>query len=320
MRWFPVALTLVTLLAASPARAESRSDKATAEALFSEGRKLMDAGRFEQACLKFEASQRLDAGVGTMLNLAECYEQTGRTASAWAGFREVVSAARAAGSLEREEVARQRAQALEPKLSRLTIRLSPGASSERAIEVRRDGALVDPAEFGSPIPVNPGKHTVQARAPGRQEWSQGVELGRDGAAATVTVPPLVASAVSESRSGNRTHSTERSGGSQRTAALIVAGVGVVGVATGTFFGLKASSTWREAKEKCTDYPYGCPDGSGDRVSDAKNAGTLSTIGFVAGAVGLGAGAVLWFTAGPDEPKAQVGVDLGLGRVVVKGRF
>src|ERR1044071_7524440 len=112
--WFVAAF-----VATSPIRAQSASDKATAEALFGEGRRLMAQANYRDACPKFEASLKLDPGVGAMLNLADCYEKNGQTASAWAEFLEASSAARVAGSRDREELARSRAAALEPKLSRL---------------------------------------------------------------------------------------------------------------------------------------------------------------------------------------------------------
>jgi hypothetical protein len=323
MRWILVGLALVGPLAASSAWADpSGSDKAAAEGLFSEGRRLMDAGQFAQACPKFEASQRLDPGVGTMLNLAECYEKTGRTASAWAEFREVVSAARAADSKEREELARQRAQALEGKLSRLTIAVSPEAKATLGLEVRRDGALVDPAELGSAIPVDPGKHVIEAVAPGKQKWFNSLELAADGETVTVTIPVLVdgpsSGAVPVAQASADSNVPPQHSSSQRTAGLIVGGFGVAGLAMGTIFGVKASSNWSDAKGACTDYPYGCAPGTEDKVADAKSAGTLSTVGFIVGGVGLAAGALLWFTAGHAEDSTRVGV--GLGRVNVEGRF
>src|SRR5260221_8939712 len=116
-----ILVSVISLGALSASAEPTPNDKLTAEALFSDGRKLMTAGKFRQACPKFEASLKLDPGVGTMLNLGDCYEKNQQSASAWAQFREASAAARAAGSREREELARQRAAALEPKLSRLTI-------------------------------------------------------------------------------------------------------------------------------------------------------------------------------------------------------
>ena len=86
---------LTLLLGSNSAAAEvSSSQRATAEALFQQAAQLMDQKRFSEACEKFAASQELDSGLGTMLYLADCYEQAGRTASAWALFREAEDAAR----------------------------------------------------------------------------------------------------------------------------------------------------------------------------------------------------------------------------------
>ncbi len=326
-----VRLVLATSCLAAPAMAQSSSaDKAAAEGLFAEGRRLMEAGRFAQACPKFEASQRLDPGVGTMLNLAECYEKTGKTASAWAEFREVISAARAADSAEREALARQRATALEARLSRLTIELSPEAAATHGIEVRRDGALVDPAELGSGIPVDPGKHVVEATAPGKAKWFKTLELPGDGSIATLTIPPLEAAVESNGVSPVVTASQPRpsdaaqptsSGSSQKTFALIAGGVGVVGVGIGTVFGLQASAKLNDAKKACPAYPACSGNTAADQLnSDAKNAATLSTIGFIVGAVGVATGVTLWLTAGPSESAPGTALVVGPGGVALNGRF
>src|SRR5215212_4797523 len=112
---------LGTLFVAPSVRAEGAPNAAAARALFGEGRKLAAQGKYREACPKFEESLRLDPGMGTQFNLADCLEHTGRTATAWAQFLDVAAAARAAAQSERERVARERAAALEPKLSRLTI-------------------------------------------------------------------------------------------------------------------------------------------------------------------------------------------------------
>src|SRR5690348_1000013 len=79
------------------AHAQAASQKATAEALFEEGRKLMAEGKVAEACPKFADSEQLDASSSTLLNLASCYEKLGRTASAWATYREAASLANANG-------------------------------------------------------------------------------------------------------------------------------------------------------------------------------------------------------------------------------
>src|SRR5687767_6169905 len=110
------------VLASNPAHAQT--DSAAARALFSEGRELMEKDRFEEACPKLEESLRLDHGMGTQFNLAHCWDKLGRTASAWALFLDVAAAARASNQPQRETAARERAKALEPKLTRMRIEVT----------------------------------------------------------------------------------------------------------------------------------------------------------------------------------------------------
>ena len=102
---------LVAIAACTVCRPATASDPATATMLFNEARRLVAAGRYPDACPKFEESQRLDPGIGTQFNLADCYEHTQRIASAWALFLDVASAAGGTGQLARENVARRRAAA-----------------------------------------------------------------------------------------------------------------------------------------------------------------------------------------------------------------
>jgi hypothetical protein len=300
----------------------SGSNKAAAEALFSEGRTLAAAGRCAEAIPKFQGSQKLDPGIGTLLNLAECYEQVGKTASAWAEYREVISLARAAGSKEREELATQRAKALEPKLSRLAVKVAAGTDAS-SISVKRDGEALQPAELGVAIPIDPGSHVIEASAPGKQTWSYTIEVGKDADSKLVEIPGLVdegSGGPGPGSGGRPADSASGDGKTQRTIGLVVAGVGVVGVALGTVFGLQASSKWKDAKEKCSDYPFGCGDDGVSMADDAKSAATISTIGFIAGGVCLAGGAALWLTAGSSSDDKKVSVGIGPGSVRIKGTF
>src|SRR5215470_5736089 len=118
-----VAIVLATL--GSRAEAQTAADKAAAEGLFDQGRTAMKEGDFAKACGLLERSQHIDPGVGTLLYLAECYEKSGRTASAWATFREAADAADRAKESVRARTGRDRAARLEPFLSRLTIQVAP---------------------------------------------------------------------------------------------------------------------------------------------------------------------------------------------------
>ena len=96
---------VATLLPPSTASA----DPATAEALFREGRRLLDEGKTDEACPKLAESQRLDPSAGTMLNLATCYEKNGQLASAWVTFKGAATAAQNANEVDRAKLARAKA-------------------------------------------------------------------------------------------------------------------------------------------------------------------------------------------------------------------
>src|SRR5258708_3003465 len=109
-------------------------------------------GNFASACSKYAESQRFDPQLGTLLHLADCYEKAGKTASAWASFKEAIEVAsrkNAAGQNEpREKTARARAAALDGKLSRLAVTVA-GADT-LGLEVQQDGQVIGRALWGSP--------------------------------------------------------------------------------------------------------------------------------------------------------------------------
>jgi hypothetical protein len=309
------------------AQGKSGGNRAAAEALFNQGRDLMTAGKFADACPKFEASQQLDPGLGTMLNLAECYEKTGRTASAWAEYREAIPLARAAGSKARLDLATERAQALQERLSTLTIRAMSGEDLDPHLEVRRDGVAVQQAELGSPIPVDPGEHVIEAVAPGKQAWTSKVQVAGDAAKVSVEIPKLQTSGepaaagsspITTSPENSPPPSDASPSSAQKVTGLVFGGVGVVGLGLGAFFGLQASSKWSDAKGKCADYPYGCGSEGADLRSSAHSAATVSTVAFVAGGALLATGVVLYLTA--PSKKQSVALGLGPSSAFVQGSF
>ena len=298
-------------------------DKAAAEALFDEGRKLMAAGDFKAACSKLEASQALDAGVGTQLNLADCYEKLGRTASAWAQFRETITAARNAGSSERERVAKQRAEALEAQLSYLTI----SAPDEPNLSVTRDASKVDAAAIGSALPVDPGAYVIAAVAPGKRRWSTTVNVGPSGDRVHVSVPSLEpeqspqAEPVALQPQLTPQPTAAAPSHTQKLLGIITTGSGVAALAVGSFFGLNAASRWSDAKADCDPYPY-CGESGKQLAQDAKRSGTVSTVAFIAGSALLAGGLVLWLTAPSEAPDTESALALGVGpgSVQLRGSF
>jgi hypothetical protein len=188
-RWLgPIAVStpLAVLLVPSIARA---NDPAAAQALFDEAKQLASSGHYTEACGKFDESQKADPGLGTEFHLADCWQHIGRTASAWSLFRQIESEAHARGEASRERVAHDRATALEPFVSKLAI-VPKGALPPEGLTVRRDGVEIGREQWGVPVPVDPGPHTVSIATPGKQPWGTGVDVPDNGRVFTMDLPPL----------------------------------------------------------------------------------------------------------------------------------
>jgi serine/threonine-protein kinase len=287
----------------------------------------MAQGRDAEACPKLARSQELAPNGGTLLNLAECYEKTNRFASAWLAYREAASRANAAGRPEAERTARDAALRLEPSLSRLVIRV-PNANETRGLEVLRDGAAVAAAEWGVGIPVDPGEHVVQARAPGRKAWRQTIAIAARSPSNEVTIPVLPSADAPSSTAGERTGDAtahEQAGAPRswmRPVGLASMGVGIVGVGIGIFAGLRAKSADDNARQHCRTagaQMYCDPTGLA-LTEDARDRAFVSTTAFVVGGLAGTAGAVLLLLAPAQRAPIALSAAPGGGEIAWSGAW
>jgi hypothetical protein len=219
----------------------------------------------------------------------------------------------------REEGARAAAAALAPRVPKLVIDV-PADVRVDGLSVTRDGIAVGAPQWGTAVPLDAGEHTVEASAPGHETWRTVVVVPESGAAPTTIVPKLVKAPQREEVLPPERKPAPQTAppfelGTQRIVALGAGGVGVVGLAIGTIFGVKAMSNKSDAQQSC--------DGAACRTDEgvaagnaAHSAGNVATVGMIVAAAGLAGGLVLWFTAPSEKPAAEVSV--GLGRVEVRG--
>jgi hypothetical protein len=184
---FVLAFSVATL-SARLVRAEDAPDNAEkARTLFKEGRALASDGKYDEACPKFEESLKLDAGMGTQFNLADCLEHTGRIKKAQEMFLRVADAAHEKAQADREQVARDRAHALDEKLPKIGVEVK---EMVEGLEVLIDGKAVDRTKWATGERVDPGTHEIAAKAPNKKNWSLSVEVGAASTKLTITVPKL----------------------------------------------------------------------------------------------------------------------------------
>ncbi len=278
-------LSILTLVATSQlAYANPTDNLAAAEQLFAEARALVAAGELARACPTFEASLRLDPALGTRLNLADCYERSGKWTSAWAAYKAAADVARGAKD-GREALAVDRAKALESKLPKLVIRV---ADPPAGLSVTRGDAIVEPALFGSTVFVDPGPTTIVAKAPGR-------------ANRTITVVAIEATTVEVAVVLERLKTvtiTSDPGRSRRLLGIGLGGAGGVAALVGLGFGLAARTAWQDAHDsgECVQIPASCSPQGQLRVDTARSRANIANLTVGAGLGLLGVGVVLYVTA------------------------
>lgn len=315
--------------AGTSATTEGTTSEATT--LFYEARTLMARGKYGDACPKLERSLAIDPGIGTQFNLANCYEHVGKIASAWLDFDDVAKRAKEAGQAERERIAKSRAKDLEARLPKMVVDVGPTPASN--LEIRRDGVLVPRDAWGTPLPVDPGVHTLTATAPNKEPWEtsfvaveakirtiaipQRVAAQPPATSATMPAAPAVtpapvpivppASPIEEpapaTSSQAMTSTTaadfpepvvETSGSTQKTLGFVIGGAGILSLGTSVGFGIRSLQKHDDARVHCSGNL--CNAQGVELRNEARTAGNVATITAIAGGAALVTGIVLVLTA------------------------
>ncbi|HEX9297627.1 MAG TPA: hypothetical protein VF881_17415 [Polyangiaceae bacterium] len=294
----------------------SAQEKAAAEALFQQGTELMAQKQFAAACQKFEGSQQLDPALGTLLRLADCDDRLGKSASAWATFREAASLARTRGEAERERIAVERAADLEKRLSRLELKLDPKNISA-GLEVRINGATAPRATWDTPVPVDPGRQRIEVSAPGRLPWSANLEIAEGPTVRIVEVPALAPKPVDLARAASDRSAGARDDGSSalRTAGYVTAGLGLMVLGGSAFLSYKAYDRNRDSLAECrSDDANLCTQQGKDLRDQAKQLASAATLTLAIGGALVTSGVVVYWFGRPGrpgstaaEPRVQVSV-------------
>ena len=320
----PLAATVCALhlLALAPARA----DASPAQNLFDEAMTFAKSNDWSAACPKFEQSLALEPGLGVEFYLADCYEHVGRTGSAYRSFRDVESKAKARGEGAKEKKARERATALEPKLSYVEVRVVVGAGVETVV-------TVDRVEAKGPTLVDPGDHALEVKV-GSPPAISTISMTISIASAGTTVLTIPATPATEANLAFTASAAEppiptprdpapapvkiihETVSPQQIASAITFGVGVVSLGLGVGLGLSARAKFRDADAHCLG---DLCDAAGARMSDdARRQGRIATLALGVGAAAMVGGAILWLTA----PKTSTTTTVGLGPqgIVLAGSF
>lgn len=316
---FHAAIALSAVLLSTtprPAQGQSPEAKAQAAALLEEGKKLLNSNDFARACKALEGSQKLDPAVVTMLYLADCYEQIGKTASAWAMFREAAQIARKTNQSSREAAAQRRASEVAPKVPKLTLQVEGEAPG---LQLLRNGEPVARETWGMSVPVDPGLHVYEASAPGKKTFRIEVEVKPGEEARTIVIklidgaPQPTTSASAPTSAPPSTAPGPRKGpGGQKIAGWVLGGAGLLTVGVGSFLAFSARNKSNDADALCRpeDRTRCTPQGA-SAGNDARSSANLATVVVSIGG-GLLAGGVLLLLLPSSDPAPSARLSPAVG--------
>ena len=184
------------------------------------------------------------------------------------------------------------------------------------LHVERDGVVVERSVWGTAVPIDPGPHVLAATATGRRPWTRRIDVPAV-QNVLIDVPVLETDAASPPPAigakpeADPPRPAEPDGRSTRVVGYVAAGVGVVGLAVGTFTGLHALSQRSEAESKCESYPSRCSADASAANDEAKKFATLSTVSLIAGGV-LVVGGIVLVLISPRRTDPRAALPLVLG--------
>lgn len=334
-RSLPVFCTLIAALAfTTHAHAQrSAADIESARQAYNQGITLRDAGDIRGALEKFRAAHALGNTPITGLELCKSYASLRMPVEAREVCLSVARIPPLAGETSRSgEARREAAQVAEdvrPKIATIKLRLT-GVPPGREAVVQVDGFPIPAAALGEPRAINPGPHQITAHV-GRGGDTRATFDVKEGEVRDLELPvqppppdePAAPPAGQPAQPGPKEEK-------KNSLQIIGLGIGAAGVGLGAIAGVVAMSAKSDLDERCVNNICGKDDFG--KLDSAKTWGTVSTVSFVIGGVGLAVALVATLTApkstaqtttpAPKTASAPpiVTPTLGLGGVGIHGAF
>ncbi len=302
------ALVCAAPMASAQTPGPSSADMESARALIKQARALRDAGDLPGAAEKFKAAHALGRTPVTGIELAKAYAAIKKYVEARDVALQVtvipVTADETSRSTDARTEATKLAADLKPKLAalRVEIELTPkGAFGAPSVTI--DGQAVPAEALSEARTVNPGKHDVVARVGDGPEARAAATLeeGASGSVKLVVVVPaqkVAGNAIAPPPSPPQA--------TDHMSPLVPIGLGIAagGAAVGTIAGISALNQKSTLDASCTNGKAGCAPGYQDKLDGARTAGTVATIGFIAGGAGLALAVVGLFLGGKAQAKGN----------------
>ena len=324
-----VVVVCAALTAPRRASAQDSGDVAAARDLGKRGVIAAQAGRCEEAVDLLNRAKALVPLPTVLTPLGECQLKLGHLVEGTENLQ--ASANAQLGSNPQPALVKARDHAKEllptatPRLAHLTINVRAPANAQP--KVTDNGSVVSAVLVGVDHPVDPGKHSVEASAPGFLSQSASTNLG-EGQAQTITLnlvvdpnarnvppPPLVPPGQTPEEHPDKT---------QLIAGVVTMSVGGAALIAAAGVGGAAYAKERSLNTLCGPTKK-CPNTNASDISTMKAMANASTGLFAVGGAAAGVGLIVTLTApsGKSQPKPtspQVRPVVGLGIAGVEGEF
>jgi hypothetical protein len=316
-RWSVLGALFAAALLATPASAQVPGEEIARRA-FEEGVGLEKKNDFAGALTKFKESSAIKATLGNRFHIAYCLEMTGKLAAALIEYEIVDKTAREQSKADVIEATRVRLEPLRAKVPQLGLKAAQPLPKDA--EVTLDGASVSPALLdGKAFRIDPGEHTVVARAPEHDSFTKQL-TAPEGATIAVDIVLMKSSAKAGTSPPGREHMTEPPpealpGRSNMLPILTTAGA-VVLAGGGVIAFILAGSAQSDAEKTCPTRPTCDDEKSSVRTLDA-----VALAGFI-GAAGLTALSVVLWTSRPTASASAAGIKAraAVSWIGLEGRF
>ena len=277
-----------------------------ADALFKKGKKLLAEKKYPEACKAFEQVDQLDPGIGAKLNVARCFEEWGRLATAYRWYGDAEKMARDSKD-DRAAKIRALIEDVDSNVPRVTIKIPEGADPGVIDHLTLDGEKLDVAMLGAEQRVDPGPHVIEYTVNGVAKKKMApVERGGS-SEVTLEVPHTIQGgkkvfAPPKRPAGSSAPSAP--GHTQRLLGLGLAGAGVVTVGIAGVLTLSARGTYQDAlAAHCMGSTSMCDPEGLTTTHDARHTANIATVVTLLGVAAVGGGVVLYLLA-PDHAAAS----------------
>ena len=258
-----------------------------ARAQFQRGIELEQAGNYTTALEQFRDVGQVRMTPQVRFHIATCEEKLGRLVTALGGYQLAFADADKVGADFKTEV-EAAVRRLEASIPKLLIERGVGAE---AAEIQLDGVALGATSIGVPVPLDPGPHSVSAKAPGYLPFSQTVSIGQNEAkTVNISLSPEPVE-VLPPRGPSSAGSVEKP--NAKLIPYVVGGAGLASlIGSGVFFGLRQSAI-SDLEAQCGPNRAACPSSAASEYSNLKVYNVAAQVTLGAGVLGVGAGVTLW---------------------------